>query len=114
MAGKAMRARPRVRVEKAADFKRIYATGAYGMHSPWDFRIGFYREDMEVREETLLGQEPPTLKREILVEVVLTPPAAKALAQQLMKGIQEYEARYGKIPLPPRPEGKPGGSGLFV
>jgi len=109
-----MRARPRVRVEKSPEFKRIYASGAYGMHSPWDFRVGFYREDMEISEETLLGREPPTLKREVLIEIVLPPPAAKMLAEQLAKSVREYEARYGKIPLPQRPEGRPEGSGLFV
>jgi len=109
-----MKARPRIKVEKSPEFKRIYASGTYGMHSPWDFRLGFYREDMEITEETLLGQGPPTLKRQVLVEIILPPSAAKALAEQLMRSVQEYEARYGKIPLPPRPERKPPGGGLFV
>ncbi len=104
----------RVKLEKAPDFKRIYATGTYGMHSPYDFRLGFYREDIELSEGALLGREPPTVKREVLVEIVLPPVAAKMLAEQLMKSVEEYEAKFGKIPTPPRPERRPPEGGMFV
>ena len=103
--------RAKVRVEKSPDFKRIYATGTYGMHSPFDFRVGFYREDMEV-SEALTGHEP-TIRREILVEVVLSPVAAKLLAEQLRKSVEDYESKYGKIPAPPS-QGRRPSEGMFV
>lgn len=106
--------RARMKVEKSPDFKRIYVTGAYGMHSPWDFRIGFYREDIEVSGETMLGKEPPTVRREILVEIVLSPAAAKLLAEQLMRSVSDYEKKYGKIPSPPSHERRPVGGEMFV
>jgi len=105
--------RARVRIELSPDFKRIYATGTYGMHSPFDFRLGFYREDMEVSEGALTGREPPTLKREVLIEIVLSPVAAKLLAEQLAKSVSDYEAKYGKIPLPPS-RGRRPSEGMFV
>lgn len=105
--------RARVKIEISPDFKRIYATGTYGMHSPFDFRLGFYREDMEISENALIGREPPVLRREVLIEIVLPPSAAKLLAEQLTKSVSDYEAKYGKIPLPPS-RGRRPSEGMFV
>ncbi len=94
----------RMKVERSPDFKRIYVTGAYGVHSPYDFRLGFYRDDMEFDEKSMSGEVPPTIRREVIIEVVLTPPAAKMLAEQLSRAIKDYEAKYGRIPAPSPPE----------
>ena len=98
--------RAKIKVEKSPDFKRIYVTGAYGVHNPYDFRLGFYRDDMEFDEEAMMGRAPPTVRREVVIEIVLPPSAAKMLAEQLSRAIKDYEAKYGKIPLPPAPERK--------
>ena len=44
------------------------------------------------------------MRREIVIEIVLPPSAAKILAEQLSRAVKDYEAKYGKIPLPPTPE----------
>jgi len=106
--------RPRVKMEKSPDFKRIYVTGAYGIHNPYDFRIGFYRDDMEFDVEAMMGRGPPTIKREVIIEVVLSPSAAKLLAEQLARAVKEYEAKYGKIPVPPAHERRPPEGAMFV
>jgi len=106
--------RAKLKVVRSGEFKRIYVTGAYGVHNPYDFRLGFYRDDMDFDEEAMMGRGPPTIRREVLLEVVLPPSAAKMLAEQLSKAVKDYEAKYGKIPTPPAPERRPPSGAMFA
>jgi len=87
----------KIKVKKADDFKRIYAIGALGGHTPWDFRIGFYN-DVPRMEEVAPGS-PPTMDREVLVEAMLSPTAAKELLLWLGSHVQQFEKQFGPIKL---------------
>ena len=72
---------------RSPDFKTIYAVGAIGTWTPYDFRINFYSEKvLEDEDEAYVND----------TQVILTPKATKEFAYWLMQNINEYEARYGK------------------
>lgn len=87
----------KIKVKKAEDFQRIYAIGALGGHTPWDFRIGFYN-DVPRMEEVAPGS-PPVMDREISFEVMLSPTAAKELLLWLGSHVQQFEKQFGPIKL---------------
>ncbi len=82
-----------VKTIKSDKFHRLYATGAKGGHTPFDFRIGFYNE-WPADEST---SERQIIEREILVEIILAPLAAKQLVNWLDKHVKEYEKHAGVI-----------------
>jgi len=72
---------------RSPDFKTIYAVGAIGSWTPYDFRINFYSEKViEDDEESYLNDS----------QIILTPKATKEFALWLMQNIKDYEATYGK------------------
>ena len=85
----------KIKVKTADDFKRIYAIGALGGHTPWDFRIGFYN-DVPRMEEVAPGSTP-IMDREIAFEVMLSPTAAKELLLWLGSHVQQFEKHFGPI-----------------
>ena len=86
---------------KPDDFKQIYAIGAAGGHSPYDFRIGFYNDTPK-----MFGDSSES--RVIEAEVILSPVAALELNRWLTQHINEYESVFGPIaraiPRTPRKE----------
>jgi len=72
---------------RSPDFKTIYAVGAIGTWTPYDFRINFYSEKVSEEEEESYIND---------TQVILTPKATKEFAYWLMQNINEYEAIYGK------------------
>jgi hypothetical protein len=74
---------------KAECFKQIYAIGAAGGHSPYDFRIGFYNDTPK-----MFGDVPDSRIVERRVE---TPVAALELNRWLTQHINEYESVFGPI-----------------
>ncbi|MCK9442354.1 MAG: DUF3467 domain-containing protein, partial [Methanothrix sp.] len=41
----------KVEISKSSDFKQVYAIGAIGGHSPYDFRIAFYNDSPRTQVE---------------------------------------------------------------
>ncbi len=71
---------------RAPDFKTIYAVGAIGNWTPYDFRINFYSEKvMEDEEEAYVNNS----------QIILSPQATKEFALWLMQNVKDYEATYG-------------------
>ena len=69
------------------DFKIIYAIGAIGSWTPYDFRINFYSEKIP-------GENIESYVND--AQVVLSPSAAREFAIWLMKNIKEYEKMTGE------------------
>ncbi|AAM32077.1 MULTISPECIES: DUF3467 domain-containing protein [Methanosarcina] len=90
---------------KPDDFKQIYAIGAAGGHSPYDFRIGFYNDTPKMFGDS---SESRVIERRVEAEVILSPVAALELNRWLTQHINEYESVFGPIaraiPRTPRKE----------
>ncbi len=79
---------------KSEDFRQIYAIGAAGGHSPYDFRIGFYNDTPKMFGE---ASESRIVQRHIETEIILSPVAALELSHWLIQHINEYESVFGPI-----------------
>ncbi|MDD2439035.1 MAG: DUF3467 domain-containing protein [Methanosarcinaceae archaeon] len=94
-----------IEFKKPADFKQIYAIGAAGGHSPYDFRIGFYNDTPKMFGDT---SEAQVIERQVETEVILSPVAALELSKWLNQHISEYEAVFGPISRAvPKPKREP-------
>jgi hypothetical protein len=73
---------------RSPDFKTIYAVGAIGTWTPYDFRINFYSEKViEDLEESYVNDS----------QIILSPKATKEFALWLIQNVKDYEATYGKV-----------------
>jgi hypothetical protein len=90
---------------KPEAFRQIYAIGAAGGHSPYDFRIGFYNDTPKMFGD---ASETRVIERRVEAEVILSPVAALELNRWLTQHINEYESVFGPIaraiPRPPKKE----------
>lgn len=84
----------KMKVSKTDDFKQVYAIGAMGGHSPYDFRISFYN-DMPQTFSNEGGMQ--TVDRKVETEVILSPAAAKELLNWLGSHVRDYEKMFGTI-----------------
>jgi hypothetical protein len=90
---------------KSENFRQIYAIGAAGGHSPYDFRIGFYNDTPKMFGE---ASESRVIERRVETEVILSPVAALELSHWLTQHINEYESVFGPIARAiPRPRKEP-------
>jgi hypothetical protein len=90
---------------KPDNFRQIYAIGAAGGHSPYDFRIGFYNDTPKMFGE---ASESRVIQRCVETEVILSPVAALELSRWLTQHINEYESVFGPIARAiPRPRKEP-------
>jgi len=85
-----------IEVVKSDKFRQIYAVGAMGGHSPYDFRISFYNDSPKSGG----GKQISVMERSIETEVILSPLAAKELAEWLNNHVKEYENMFGEIKKP--------------
>ncbi len=88
----------KVQTIKSPDFKQVYAIGAIGGHSPYDFRIAFYNDSPKASAED--GKNMTVMERKIDTEIILSPLAAKELANWLTEHIKDYEKLFGEIKRP--------------
>lgn len=79
---------------KPENFRQIYAIGAAGGHSPYDFRIGFYNDTPKMFGDS---SESRVIERRVEAEVILSPVAALELNRWLTQHIKEYESVFGPI-----------------
>lgn len=79
---------------KPENFRQIYAIGAAGGHSPYDFRIGFYNDTPKMFGDS---SESRAIERRVEAEVILSPVAALELNRWLTQHISEYESVFGPI-----------------
>jgi outer membrane lipoprotein-sorting protein len=88
----------KVEISKSSDFSQVYAIGAIGGHSPYDFRIAFYNDSPKTQVED--GKSMTVMERKIDTEIILSPLAAKELANWLVEHIKDYEKVFGEIKRP--------------
>ncbi len=87
-----------VEITRSQEFRQVYAIGASGGHSPYDFRSAFYNDSPKAIME---GENQMTvMERKIEAEIILSPLAAKELATWLNSHIQDYEKLFGEIKKP--------------
>ena len=79
---------------KPENFRQIYAIGAAGGHSPYDFRIGFYNDTPKMFGD---ASEARVIERSVETEIILSPVAALELNRWLTQHINEYESVFGPI-----------------
>ena len=79
---------------KPENFRQIYAIGAAGGHSPYDFRIGFYNDTPKMFGD---ASESRVIERRVETEIILSPVAALELNRWLSQHISEYESVFGPI-----------------
>jgi len=94
-----------VKVIKSEKFRQIYAVGAVGGHSPYDFRIAFYNDSPKSTIDG--GKQVSFMERMVEEEVILSPLAAKELSEWLSNHVTEFEKQFGEIKKPgknPEPE----------
>ena len=90
---------------KPESFRQIYAIGAAGGHSPYDFRIGFYNDTPKMFGD---ASESRVIERRVETEIILSPIAALELNRWLSQHINEYESVFGPIARAiPRPKKEP-------
>lgn len=90
---------------KPEGFRQIYAIGAAGGHSPYDFRIGFYNDTPKMFGD---ASESRIIERRVETEIILSPVAALELNRWLTQHINEYESVFGPIArVIPRPRKEP-------
>ena len=90
---------------KPESFRQIYAIGAAGGHSPYDFRIGFYNDTPKMFGD---ASESRVIERRVEAEIILSPVAALELNRWLSQHINEYESVFGPIARAiPRPKKEP-------
>jgi hypothetical protein len=94
-----------IEITRSSDFRQIYAIGAIGGHSPYDFRIAFYNDSPRAFVEG--GKQITVMERKIETEVILSPLAAKELATWLNTHINDYEKLFGEIQKPGKQEASP-------
>jgi len=82
--------------EKAKECKQIYANGAHGGFSGYDFRMKLYNE-LDVNEKK------KTVSCKIVSEVIMPPFAVKELVRWLSEKIDEYEKVMGELESPNLP-----------
>ena len=87
---------------RSPEFKQVYAIGAIGGHSPYDFRIAFYNDSPKALMDS--GKQITVMEREIKSEIILSPLAAKELATWLDSHIKDYEKLFGEIKKPGMPD----------
>ncbi|MFB3764015.1 MAG: DUF3467 domain-containing protein [Methanotrichaceae archaeon] len=87
-----------IELTRSPQFRQIYAIGAIGGHSPYDFRIAFYNDSPKTIAEG--GNQMTVMERKIEAEIILSPLAAKELATWLAAHIQDYEKLFGEIKKP--------------
>jgi len=87
-----------VEITRSTEFKQVYAIGAIGGHSPYDFRIAFYNDSPKALVED--GKSVTVMERKIEMEIILSPLAAKELYSWLGDHVKEYEKICGEIRRP--------------
>lgn len=87
----------RIDINKSKDFRQVYAIGALGGHSPYDFRLSFYNDSPKSFSEK---RELQAIERTIETQIILSPSAAKELANWLMAHVKDYENMFGPITQP--------------
>ncbi len=95
--------KPEIPVIIPSESPKIYASGAFGGYSANDFRILFFSDEPLQQDELLMTGQLKSM-REVKVQVVLPPLAAKLTALWLMKQVESYEKEVGPIPQPKQKE----------
>ena len=84
-----------IEVIRSREFRQVYAIGAIGGHSPYDFRIAFYNDSPKIFTEG--GKTLNMMERTMETEIILSPLAAKELSEWLNNHIKDYEKIFGEI-----------------
>lgn len=85
---------PKIPLKVNPEIKQIYATGAFGGFTPYDFRIVLYNDTPTPKDE--FGEEME-FARIANHELIMSPIAAKELSVWLNERIGEFEGFFGVI-----------------
>jgi hypothetical protein len=91
MAGKPKKKGEPADLVRTPDFKTVYAMGAAGGFTQYDFRVNFYNESYEDDGKRVFFSP---------LQLIMSPLAAKELSVWLSKQIKDYESKVGKIEAP--------------
>lgn len=82
----------KVKIENAPGLTETYATGVQGgSFGPYDFRLSFYDQKVEMDEETKEFYEIRNIKQSIIIPFA----TAKQMSDWLKKHLDEYEKLSG-------------------
>jgi hypothetical protein len=101
--------RPNFKLNYNEDYREFFATGAFGGMNPNKCSITFF-DDKPVLSIPDNGGIQLTMKevnREVQASVNLTPVQFKQVAEWMIRNVQAYESRFGKIELRKEDENKP-------
>jgi hypothetical protein len=92
---------PRFSLNTAEYYREFFATGALGGMNPNKCTITFYDDKpvLTIPDGARNKVKIDEVNREIQASVYMTPVQFKQMAQWMMKTVQHYEKRFGKIEL---------------
>jgi hypothetical protein len=84
--------------------RRRYCNGVDVLFTQFDFSLEF------VELVPIAAQEPggsPTVSRNFVERIVMSPQQAKVFLQLLAQNVDDYESRFGELPASPQPPAQP-------
>lgn len=91
--------RPKFNLRKSDNYSEFFASGVLGGMNPNKCSMIFFvdKPEIEIKEKGAIGINE--INRVLLGEVTVTPVQFKQIAEWMLKNIQVYEAKFGKIEL---------------
>ena len=93
--------KPKFKLNYSENYRELFATGAFGGMNPNKCSIVFFNDKPVI---SLPDDGSPRLNvneinRELQASIILAPVQFKQVAEWMIKNIQAYESRFGKIEL---------------
>jgi hypothetical protein len=91
--------KPKFRQIQDEDYFDVFASGVIGGMNPNKCTIGFFvdKPQIDIKENGSVGIS--SINRVMIGEVTVTPVQFKNIAQWMIKNVQVYESKFGKIEL---------------
>jgi hypothetical protein len=97
---------PQFEDSKSEQYRYVFATGVFGGVNPNDGQMIFYLDRFKpetVNTPRLGAQKLKNIRREMQVEVHMTPAQFKAVAEWMKNHVEQYENNFGLMtPTPPK------------
>ncbi|MFQ6089262.1 MAG: DUF3467 domain-containing protein [Candidatus Methanofastidiosia archaeon] len=86
-------------IRESPDFKGVFVNGAFGGLSPVDSKVIFYidRPELKMKRGKSGEMEIKQIKRELQVELHMTPATFKSIAEWMISHVKKYEEQFGKV-----------------
>jgi len=94
---------PKIEVEKAEEYRSVFASGVYGGLNPSGGALIFYADRLVPEpNKTVPGQMIlEKIVQELQVEVRITPAQWKAMVEWMKGNLETYEKTFGEVKLGP-------------